>query len=302
MQHEIWSDYQAFLAVARAGQIARAAKAMKVDPTTISRRIRRLEARIGQTLFEQTREGQVLTATGEAVLARVEVMADAASAIAQAEAGNQGPRGNLRISVPEGFGTWFLARHLPDFARSNPLLTVELVANSSILNLSKREADLAVFLSRPKAGSLIAQRLADYTLRLYASADYLAQHGAPRNTEELAEGYTLVGYIPDLLYAPELRYLDEVHVGLGANICSSSISAQQKLLSSNAGIGVLPCFIGDADTSLVPLVPDFSIRRTFWLVMHKDTQRLAKVRAFNLWLRRIVAANRACLNPPAPEA
>ena len=297
MQADDWSDFQAFLAVARTGQLARAAKTMHVDATTIGRRIRRLEARIGQTLFEQTREGQVLTEAGDAVLARVEDMAAAAAGIAQGRQHDGGLSGTLRVGVPEGFGTWFLAQYLPAFAALHPQLTVELVANSSYLSLSKREADVAVFLSRPRAGPLIAQRLTGYALKLYAAPGYVDERGMPAGPADLAAGHVLVGYIPDLLYAPELRYLDEIHAGLAANIRSSSINAQHKLLAAGAGIGVLPCFIGDADPALVPVLDDKVIQRNFWLVTHKDTQQLAKVREFNAWLRRTVQLHRRRLMP-----
>lgn len=297
MQAQDWSDYQAFLAIARAGQLARAGQAMGVDATTMGRRLRRLEARLGQTLFEQTREGQTLTEAGEALLASVEAMAQAAAGIAANREPDGGPSGTLRISVSEGFGTWFLSHYLPEFADHYPRLVVDLVANSSYLSLSKREADVAVFLSRPRTGPLVAQRLTDYTLRLYASPSYLARAGMPDTVARLAEGYRLIGYIPDLLYAPELRYLDEIHPGLTANLRSSSINAQHRLLAGGAGIGVLPCFIGDTDPALVPVLPDQRIHRSFWLVTHKDTSQLAKVKVFNAWLRKLAAARRDQLLP-----
>lgn len=300
MQDEDWSDFQAFLAVARAGQLARAAKSLNVDPTTIGRRIRRLESRSGQTLFEQTREGRTLTEAGEAMLARVEEMATAAAHISSINQPAEGPSGTLRVGVPEGFGTSFLAQYLPEFAHRYSRLTVELVANSSYLSLSKREADVAIFLSRPKAGSLIAQRLTNYTLKLYSNRSYLEFRGRPQSPRDLAEGHVLVGYIPDLLYAPELRYLDEILAGLTAQLRSSSINAQNRLLAAGAGIGVLPCFIGDADPKLEVVMGDQIIRRSLWLVTHRDTQKLSKVRAFNDWLRTCVSLNRQRLMPDLP--
>lgn len=296
MQASDWSDYQAFLAIARAGQLARAALALGVDATTVGRRLRRLEARLGTTLFEQTREGQVLTEAGEALLAAVEQMAQAAAAIGEGR-GDGGLSGTLRISVSEGFGTWFLASRLPEFAAAHPGLTLDLVASSGFLSPSKREADIAVVLSRPKAGPVIARKLSDYALRLYASPAYLAEAGTPARPSDLAGGYRLVGYIPDLLYAPELRYLDEIHPGLAASIRSSSISAQQRLLAQGAGIGVLPCFMGDADPLLVPVLSERRIVRSFWIVTHKDTHNLARVRAGAKWLAEAAARHRALLLP-----
>ncbi len=298
MQALDWNDYQAFLAIARAGQLARASHALGVDATTIGRRLRRLEARLGATLFEQSREGQVLTDAGEVLLVQVEAMAQAVAGVADGGGGKAELSGALRISVPEGFGGWFLPSHVPAFAATYPRLTLDLVANSGLLSLSKREADIAVTLSRPKAGPVIARKLSDYALRLYASSDYLSAMGCPVRASGLAQQHRLIGYIPDLLYDPALNYLDEVHPGLAATLRSSSINAQHRLIAAAAGIGILPCFIGDADSALIPVLPQCRIIRTFWLVTHKDTHSLARVRAGKEWLGSAVLRSREALLPP----
>ena len=295
MQAPDWNDFQAFLAVARAGQLARAAALMGVDATTVGRRLRRLETRVGTTLFEQTREGQVLTEAGEAMLAEVEAMEQAAARIAEHAGGS--PAGLLRMSLSEGFASWIVAPALRSFTQAHPRLVVDLVASSGFLSPSKREADLAVTLSRPRAGPVIAGKLSDYTLRLYATRGYLAQRGMPERPSDLARGHPLVGYVPDLLYAPELRYLAEIEPGLAATVRSSSINAQHRLIAAGVGIGVLPCFIGDTDKWLVPVLPDRRITRSFWLVTHKDTHNLARVRAFKTWLGDLVARERGRLLP-----
>lgn len=299
MQGMDWSDLQVFLAIARTGQMGRAGAALGVDPTTTSRRLRRLEAALGETLFEQTREGQVLTEAGERLLAKVEAMAQAATAIREGGPANASGllSGTLRISASEGFGSWFLAAHVPDFVRAHPALTLDLVANSGFLSLSKREADIAVMLSRPKAGPVIARKLSDYSLRLYAGQSYLDHAGAPQSPADLLKGHSLVGYIPDLLYAPELRYLDELQTGLAPALRSSSINAQHHLIAAGAGIGVLPCFMGDADPALVPVLPERRITRSFWLVTHKDTHQLARVRAGRDWILGVVQRHRGQLLP-----
>lgn len=299
MQGTDWSDLQVFLAIARAGQMARAGAALGIDPTTTSRRLRRLEARLGAALFEQTREGQVMTEAGEALMVKVEAMAQAAMAIGEPSRPRAAGQltGTLRISASEGFGSWFLAAHVPGFVRAHPALTLDLVASSGFLSLSKREADIAVMLSRPKAGPVIARKLSDYSLQLYASQTYLDGAGTPLGPADLLKGHGLIGYIPDLLYAPELRYLDEVQAGLAPTVRSSSINAQHHLIAAGAGIGVLPCFMGDADPNLVPVLSDRRIIRSFWLVMHKDTHQLARVRAGRDWILDIVQRHRTLLLP-----
>lgn len=290
MQSFAWNDLQDFLAVARAGQLARAAAQLGVDPTTIGRRLRRLEHRLGQTLFEQTREGQILTEAGEALLLSVEAMQRAAERISEQPDGHS-LSGLLRISVSEGFGTWFVAHHLHDFADRYPQLTIDLVANSGFLSPSKRETDVAVLLARPQAGPVVSSKLSDYRLCLYGGTSYLARHGTPITTMELAD-HRLVGYIPDLLYAPELRYLGEIDEKLAATVRSSSINAQYRLIQSGSGVGVLPRFIGDADPTLVPLLSEIEITRSFWIVTHKDTRQLQRVRVFKAWLLETVRRHR----------
>lgn len=299
MQTTDWSDLQVFLAIARTGQLGRAGALLGVDGTTAGRRLRRLEARIGASLFEQTREGQVLTEAGEQLLVQVEGMAKAAAAIEPDKRGSDMDlTGILRISVSEGFGSWFLASHIPEFVRAHPQLTLDLVANSGFLSLSKRETDLAVTLSRPTGGPVIARKLSDYALRLYASPEYLAGTGTPAEPADLVRGHRLIGYIPDLIYAPELRYLDEIHPELNITLRSSSINAQHQLIAAGSGIGVLPCFIGDADRRLVPVLPHQRIVRSFWLVTHKDTHQLARIKAGRDWILGAVQAHRATLLPP----
>lgn len=297
MQQTDWNDFKAFLAVAKAGQIARAAAKMGVDATTIGRRLRRLEAQTGATLFEQTREGQALTEAGELLLASIEVMGIAADQAQYRSSGGRGPTGNLRISVSEGFGSWFLTRHIQDFVSRYPELKLDLVASTGFLSPSKREADIAVVLSRPKTGHVIAQKLAPYALRLYASATYLSERGTPSKPDELGIDHQLIGYIPDLVYAPELNYLADVASGLNPGIRSSSIIAQYRLVAAGAGIAVLPCFIGDVDDNLTPILPDIVINRSFWLVTHKDNRSLERVKAGKAWLQEIVQKDCDILRP-----
>lgn len=300
MQQIDWSDFQTFLAIARAGQLTKAGALMGVNATTMGRRLRRLERCVGATLFEQTREGQVLTEAGEQLLVKVEAMAQSAAYIGDdvGQGTSSQLMGKLRISVSEGFGSWFLSPLIPDFMVTHPALTLDLVASSGFLSLSKREADIAVMLSRPKAGPIVARKLSDYTLRLYAHPAYLSAYGVPGGLIELADRHRLIGYIPDLLYAPELRYLDEIHPGLMPKIRSSSIIAQHQLIASSAGIGVLPCFMGDADPRIEPVLPDHRITRTFWLATHQDTRQLARVRAVHEWIVDCTVRYRDLLLPP----
>lgn len=287
-----WNELQAFLAIARSGQMARAAAAAGVDATTLGRRLRRLEARLGQALFEQSRRGQQLTEAGERLLALVEPMQQAADRIFETRDDGEGLTGLLRVSLSEGFGSWFVARHLHAFTAAHPRLQVDLVANNGFLNPSRREADVAVMLARPRTGPVVAAKLVDYRLGLYAARDYLARTGTPASIDALAGEHRLIGYVPDLLYAPELRYLSDIDARLAPDIRSSSIVAQYRLVAAGAGIGILPRFIGGGDATLVPVLPDVTVARSFWMVTHRDTRRLTRIREFRRWLIALVARHR----------
>lgn len=284
MQHFNWEDIRAFIAVAQTGQIGKASHLLRQDATTVARKIKRLEARLGVALFERQRTGQELTESGEALLAKAETMAAAAEEIGEDASASYGVAGNLRLSVAEGFGSQFLARHLSGLALQHPKLVIDLVANSGFLNPSRREADLSVMLSRPRNGPVICQKLADYRLKLYAAKSYLVSHRAINTPADLSDGHTLIGYVPDLVFAPELNYLEELSPRLMAQIRSSSINAQHRMVAEGVGIAVLPCFIGDRDEALDTVCPDHSIVRTFWIVTHRDTHNLARVKVARQWL------------------
>ena len=283
-----WSDLPFFLAVARAGQIGRAALTTGSDATTVGRRIRRLETALGERLFEQTAHGQNLTPAGRDLLLRVEAMDEIAGGIRSGPAPDL--RGTIRLSTAEGFGTWFISRHIGALAERHPGLSVEIAASSGFLSPSRRETDLAILLHRPRRGPLIARKLTNYALRLYASRAYLAERAPPVAAADLHR-HRLIGYIPDILTVPELRYLDEVGSGIEPELKSSSINAQHQMIAAGAGVGVLPCFIGDVSPDLVPVLPDTRIGRSFWLVAHRETSQFPNVQAVSLWLTELVAAH-----------
>jgi DNA-binding transcriptional LysR family regulator len=274
-----WDDLRIFLAVSRHGLISRAAAELGTDPTTVSRRVQRLEQATGQTLLERHRDGSRLTAAGRRIAERAAAMEDASAALTN----DSQRRGLLRVSAAEGFGTWFVAHHLAAFARSHPEIEVELVASSGFLDPSRRETDIAILLAKPRRGPLVTRKLSDYTLGLYASRETVEASGPVLEVADL-RNQLLIGYIPDLIYAPELNYLHEIGPGLQAQLRSSSINAQYRLVAAGAGIGVLPSFIGDADPELVQILPTIRIQRSFWLSLHREARHRPPVRAFMDWL------------------
>jgi DNA-binding transcriptional LysR family regulator len=290
-----WDDMRIFLAMARSGTLAAAARGVGQDATTVARRIQRLETALVTTLFEHGPAGQSLTESGHRLLAHAEAMEAGARAVQQQAEIGATLGGSIRVSASEGFGTGFVAARLAGFGALYPGVAVDLVASTGFLNPSRREADVAIMLARPRGGPLIAAKLTDYRLGVYAAEAYLEAEGPVGSIDELTRR-RLIGYVPDLIYAPELRYLAEVDERLEPAIRSSSITAQTRLIASGAGCGILPCFLGGTTPGLVRLLADrVAIERSFWLVVHRDMRRVARVEAFIGWLRDEVAAAQAVL-------
>jgi DNA-binding transcriptional LysR family regulator len=154
-----------------------------------------------------------------------------------------------------------------------------------------------VLLARPRHGPVVAGKLSDYALHLYAARAMIEHLGAVTR-ESLGDRHPMVGYIPDLLYSPELRFVDDLGPLPAPTLRSSSINAQARLIATGAGIGVLPHFIGGGTPDLVRVLPEVTIHRTFWLVTHRDTRQLRRVRAFSAWLGGLVTKHHARLDPP----
>ncbi len=225
----------------------------------MGRRISRLETALKATLLVRSRSGLQLTATGAQLLQAGEQAEDAMMA-AQRAGQLEHPAGTVRISASEGFGVEVIAPAMPDLRRMRPGLRIELAAATGFLSPSKREVDMAITLSAPDNARLVVEPLTNYQLALYAAPGYLAEHGTPVSVADLA-GRDLVGYVADLIYAPELRYLEEIGPELRPTLSSSSIRAQRGVIAAGGGIGVLPLLPGGrprpggrrcaADTSLL---------------------------------------------------
>ncbi|MDJ1160125.1 LysR family transcriptional regulator [Chelatococcus sp. SYSU_G07232] len=293
-----WDDLRFFLAVARAGRLTVAARRLGADHATVSRRITALEDALKAKLFERRPQGYALTEHGERLLTKAETIESEALA-AQSEIGGAdlALSGTVRIGAPDGFGTFFLAPRIGLLAERYPDLEIQLVAMPRLLSLSKREADIAISLNPPKEGKIVARKLCDYRLSLYATEGYLAHAPRLETADDLFD-HQVIGYIDDLIFAPELDYLDEVAKGLRARVQSSNIVAQMNAAVAGAGICVLPDFMAAGDARLMPVLREqVSLVRSFWLIVHADLRDVARVRATVDFLVREAKSARHILMP-----
>lgn len=291
-----WDDLRVFLAVARHHSYQSAADALGLDPTTVARRIDRLETTLKCTLLARGPGGQTLTATGKRLLESASRVEMANEAVVEA-VGTTANAGRVRLSTSEGFGGTILSPAVPTLTAARPAVEIEIVANPGFLSPAIREVDIAITLGTPQDKRLVVERLTDYRLGLYASAGYLAANGTPKRAQDLT-GHCLVGYIDDLVYANELRYLDEIHPELKPSVSSSSIHAQMEIVRAGGGIAVLPCFMAaTADVELTRVLPKTGITRTFWISARRDVQQTQRVRRVRDWVRETVREKQPLLMP-----
>jgi len=278
-----WDDLRVFLASARTGSFKEGGRRIGLDPSTVARRMQRLEDALHTTLFVRSPRGLQLTAAGAELLEASQAVEGAVETVGTKES-FAAATGVVRLSASEGFGAHVLAPAVPALLNSRPGLQLELVATAGFLSASNREVDIAVTLAPPTSSRLIVERLTDYCLGLYGAPDYLARAGRPQSAEDLLSHH-LVGYIDDLLYAAELRYLNEIHPALRVRTTSSSIRAQFELTRAGAGICVLPHFMARGVDGLEPVLPrSVSLTRTFWISVHREFQETRRIRAVRDWL------------------
>ncbi|MBY2942462.1 LysR family transcriptional regulator [Rhizobium leguminosarum] len=294
-----WDDLQFFLAVARTGQLSTAARQLRSSHATVSRRIDRLEFTLKVKLFERNPRGYVLTAMGTRFIETAERMEQETERLrADLADGSMAQRGLVRLSAPEGFANFFFATVLPQFAAQHPHLSLELVTIQQIMSLSRKEADLSVVLDEPKGGPYFAEKLTDYHLQIYGSRDYLAK-AAPISCREDLLGHPFVSYIEEMIFAPGLDYLGDVHPRIKPQFQSSSIFAQLTATRNGLGLCILPYFFASRYPELVRVLPDeIDLKRHYWITCHRDLKQAPRVRAVIDFLREAVRGEDARFVPP----
>lgn len=288
-----WDDIRIFLSVARSGQILGAAKRLGLNHATVARRLTALEEALDTRLFERSTNGCDLTEAGHSFLPHAERM-ESEMLSAQASLGAQSAdvTGTVRIGAPDGFGVAYLAPRLAELARQHPGLTLQLVPVPRSFSLSRREADLVITIERPEHGRLVAAKLTDYALGLYASPDYLAQRGTPTGLSDLP-AHDLVGSVEDLAYTPALNYFADFTRTWPARFEVASALGQVEAVAAGAGIGVLHGFLAKNRSDLRRVLPEIAVHRAYWIVQHESTRALRPIALVLQFLREILARDRA---------
>lgn len=275
-----WDDLRTFLMIARHRTLSAAARALGVRQPTMGRRLEALEQRVGAVLLQKTSHGYVLTEAGAAVLANAERVEAEVLAVERLIAGKDlRLEGTVRLTTVEILATEILAPVLAAFRLRHPAVRVEVVAAHRTLNLTKREADVALRLARFTQSDLVVRRAGTMTYGLYAAPSYLARFGHPDWTDG-GRGHALILTEPDMLHMPEMRYLRAVVPLAELGLSSNSRLIHRAAACHGIGLACLPRCVGDG-AGLVRLpVPQAPPERELWLGVHGDLRHTPRIRAF----------------------
>ena len=274
-----WSDLRIFLAIARTGTLGGAARRLGQTQPTMGRRLRALELAVGQTLFQRTSEGFVLTAEGAAVLRHAERVEEEAIAFERQLAGQDRQiDGMLRVSSSDWFGAHILTPIFASFTRTHPQVTIELITDQRLFSLPRREADLVFRIRAFDEPEVIQRKVMHMEYALYAAAASAAEIMQPK----LGDGSGLAVVTMDTGFAdlPDAvwlrRVLPRAHIAYRSN--NRDVQAQACL--AGAGIAVLPCALGDKLTGLQRVeIGETPPGRDVWVGYHRDLKQLTRLRA-----------------------
>lgn len=270
-----WDDLRFVAAVARQGSLLRAAKELGVQHTTVGRRVEAAERALAARLFLRTTTGLVLTAEGQRLVEPLEQVEGAVNALERrAVASRDELTGSVRVTAPETFGAAWLAPRLASFSRRHPGLVIELNPTGEVLNLGRRQAELAVRFFRSKQDDLVARRVGEVVYGLYGARTLLAKQPL-RSVKELQERPLLCSPPGDL----EARWLGQLAPGARPAFVSTFTLALLEAAKAGAGLAVLPRYLGDREPELTHLPMPDEPRESVWLTVHKDLRGTPRVRA-----------------------
>lgn len=289
-----WNDLRCFLAVARGGTTLAAAKSLRINSTTVGRRIAALEDALDVRLFDRLQAGYRLTEAGEEILADAErVEREAAALEAKLEAKRRRLSGVVRATTTEIMANTFLTPCLVDFADAYPDIRVELLIADHKVDLLRGEADVAIRGGeRPTEGGLVARKISDVAWSVFCSRSYVRRRGCPRSLDELNGHFVIRGDGPSA-FLPGVRWLERNAPHASVVTRSNSLSNVVVAVKAGLGIAVLPCFVGDAEPDLVrclPPIPD--VQSAVWQVTPEALRDVPRIRAFNDFIATRTAAVR----------
>jgi DNA-binding transcriptional LysR family regulator len=283
-------DLLVLLAVARSGRFTTAAESLGLNHTTVSRRIASLEQALAGRVLSRTVGGWELTELGRRAAQAAESVESAVAHLGGSPDETDQLTGVVRMSATDGFSAYIAAPAVAKLQRRHPNLSVEIVTVTRRALQHRSGLDIEVVVGVPQVHRAEAVRLGEYMLGMYASRNYLADHGAPSTVEELTE-HPLVYFVDSMLQVDDLDAPRRLVPSMRDSLSSTNVFVHVEATRAGAGIGFLPCFMADRHEDLVRLLPDdFREMLPYWMVLRTDSLRQPSVAAVADALRSQTAA------------
>jgi len=272
-----WALYRSFLAVLTEGSLSGAARALDIAQPTVGRHVAALERALGIPLFTRSQTGLLPLESALSLRPYAEAMSSAAAALERAASSQgSGVRGVVRVTASEVIGVEVLPPIIARLREENPDLQIEIVLSNRMQDLLQREADIAVRMTRPDQELLIARRIGYVHVGLYATKQYLQQHGTPATTTDL-QRHTLIGFDQPTAFLRAASKSLPLRREAFAMRADSDL-AQLALIRSGAGIGICQVPIGRRDGLVRVLAKQFSLPLDTWIAMHEDLRNSPRCR------------------------
>ena len=279
---ESWDDLRYFRAVGECGSLNGARKKLGVNHSTVFRRIRGLEAKLGVRLFERRDAQYHLTGAGEALMVRAEQVAHAIDEVDRLIlGGDQALEGTVRITCPDGFAYYALPPLMVEFRERYPGIEIELLASSDDFNLSRMEADIALRATPAPPEHLVGRKLMTVPWYLYGSDSALAFSNTPLRVEDFVD-QLFIGPDRALLRLAPMQWLEKNSQELNIVARANTLMGMAALVRAGVGLALLP---DDVAEGLVPLGEfERQFQSPLWLLTHPDLRSNARVRACSRFL------------------
>ncbi|MEE3358562.1 MAG: LysR family transcriptional regulator [Pseudomonadota bacterium] len=300
-----WDKLRIFHAVADAGSLTHAGEQLHLSQSAVSRQIRALEEALDTTLFHRHARGLILTEQGELLFDATKSMnkrIDAATA--RIRDSEEEIFGVLRVTTTTGFGSLWLAPRLPKLYEKYPQLNIDLMLEERVLDLPMREADVAIRMKEPSQADLIRKRLMNIKMKLYASPDYLKEHGTPQTLEDLSNHRlicqnTRTAQVNAGLQLVQMLMTYDIKATLSVNNYFGVLQA----VISNLGIGVLPDYIIEDFPSVVRVLPDVESGEVpVFLAYPEELRHSKRIEAFRDFVQEEIIAHRRHLQAMASSS
>lgn len=274
-----WDNARFFLAIARSGTLRSSARYLKVDQATVGRRLATLEDELGARLFLRTPSLYVLTPAGEALIEPAEAIERCIARIERRVMGlDERLVGSVRVATTDSLGKHFVIPAIARLRTEHPGIDVVCLTSQGLVNLTRREADVAIRTLRPESPDLIVRHLSSFQTGIYASGAYLAARGTPAPGGGF-EGHDLVVYQHAVAPTMPSALCGESATRGKVMFQASSTVVLADATAAGLGVAELPCYLADLEPDLVRIMPHCASSFDVWLVAHADLYKTARVQA-----------------------